>query len=207
MRFTNSGDGSRRGCGRAQFMLGETPNVVYLPERQARANNFDVLRRVIRDYEPAIRRFLRARLAHHPDHEDLMQDLYLKLARQQQLDQKLSRGEPQTRAYLFSVAANLIRDRYRSNSIRSEVTLDVVAEERFLNHAPSPEDILVSEQNLAVIKQAILKLSSKCRRAFLLSRIRNLSYREIADEMNISTSMVEKHIMRALAAIRACVQI
>ena len=79
-------------------------------------------------------------------------------------------------------------------------------EERVLNHAPSPEDILVSQQNLAAMKKAILKLPAKCRHACLLSRLRNLSYSEIADEMNISISMVEKHIMRALAAISFAVQ-
>ena len=114
------------------------PNVFCLPERQAHAKHHEVLHRVIRDHEPAIRRFLRARLANHPDYEDLVQDIYVKLARQENLDDKLSMGEAQTRAYLFSIATNLIRDRDRRNSIRREVTLSPAAEERLQNHVPSP---------------------------------------------------------------------
>ena len=185
----------------------DTQNVVYLPQRPAPANNNDVLQRVMRDHDPAIRRFLRARLANHPDYEDLVQDIYLKLARQQGLGEKLSMGEAQTRSYLFSIATNLIRDRYRQKSIRKEVPLSLAVEERYANQAPSPEEILVSRENLAAIRRTILKLPAKCRRAFVLSRFRDLSYREIAHEMNISVSMVEKHIMRALAAMRSCVRL
>ena len=185
----------------------DTPNVVYLSQRSASAKNNDVLHRVMRDHDPAIRRFLRARLANHPDYEDLVQDIYLKLAKLEGLDEKLSRGEAKTRSYLFSIATNLIRDRYRRQCTRKEVPLSLAVEERYANHAPSPEEVLVSRENLAAIRRTILKLPANCRRAFVLSRFRDLSYREIADEMNISVSMVEKHIMRALAAMRSCVQL
>ncbi len=191
----------------AMFMPKDTPNVIDFSLRRARAKREDLLGRVIRDHGSAIRRFLRARLANHPDYEDLVQDIYVKLARLDNLDQKLSMGAAQTRSYLFSIATNLIRDRYRRDSIRQEVKRSLAEEEGYENHMPSPEDILISHQSLNAIRKAILRLSFSCRRAFLLSRFENLSYREIAEQMNISISMVEKHIMRALAEIRSCVQL
>ena len=42
----------------------------------------------------------------------------------------------------------------------------------------------------------------KVRRAFLLHRGKDMSYAEIASEMNVSTSMVEKYIIQALKLIR-----
>ena len=186
----------------------DTPNVIDFSLRRERANQQDLLQRVIRDHDSAIRRFLRARLANHPDHEDLVQDIYVKLARQENLDQKLSLGAAQTRSYLFTIAANLLRDRYRRNSIRLAVERSLAEEEGNTNHMPSPEDIFISRQSLDAIRKVILRLPFNCRRAFLLSRLQNMSYREIAEEMNISISMVEKHIMRALAEIRSyCVQL
>ena len=185
----------------------EEPNVVYLNKRRRASKGHAVLDRIISDHEPAIRRFLRARLANHPDYEDVVQDIYLKLAQQQDLDEKLSMGEAQTRYYLITMATNLVRDRYRRNAIRKEVPLSLADPRRFEDRVPSPEDILISRQNIASIRRAILKLPANCRRAFVLSRFRNLSYREIAEVMNISISMVEKHIMRALARIRASVQL
>lgn len=183
----------------------EKPNVVYLSKRRRSQERLSVLHRVIADHEPAIRRFLRARLANHPDYEDMVQDIYLKLAEQQDVSEKLSKGEAQTRYYLITMASNLVRDRYRRSAIRREVPLSLANQEQFENQVPSPEEILISHQNVAAIRKAILRLPRNCRRAFVLSRFKNLSYREIADEMSISISMVEKHIMRALAEIRASV--
>ena len=185
----------------------DTPNVIDLAQHRTTATHNEVLHRIIRDHEPAIRRFLRARLANHPDYEDLVQDIFLKLARQDNLDDKLSRGEAQTRSYLFSIATNLIKDRYRRKTTEREAESTLAAEELMKKQAPSPEDILISRQNLAAIRKAILELPANCRRAFVLSRFRNMSYREIAEEMNISISMVEKHIMRALAELRSSVRL
>lgn len=185
----------------------EKPNVVYLSKRPRSQESLSVLHRVIADHEPAIRRFLRARLANHPDYEDMVQDIYLKLAEQQDVSEKLSKGEAQTRYYLITMASNLVRDRYRRSAIRREVPLSLADQEQFENQVPSPEEILISHQNVAAMRKAILRLPRNCRRAFVLSRFKNLSYREIADEMSISISMVEKHIMRALAEIRASVNL
>jgi len=183
-------------------MPSKVPNVFFLPQRRP-SQDHDVLRRIIHDHESTIRRFLRARLADHPDCDDLVQDLYVRLVRQANLDERLSLGEAQTRSYLISMAHNLVRDRHRREVVR-ERTKSMMAEEEPL--APSPEDVLVSRRDLAAIRKAILGLPSNCRRAFVLSRFENLSYRQIAEEMNISISMVEKHILRALAALRTCVR-
>ena len=196
-----------RDAGNLNPMPANNPNVVYLAERPQAPDNHDVLHRIMRDHEPAIRRFLRARLANHPDYEDLVQDVYVKLTQQENLREKLSMGEAQTRSYLFSIATNLIRDRHRRRKTRREVQLTAADEERLPSHAPSTEEVFISRQNLAAIRSAILNLPGNCRRAFVLSRFNDLTYREIAEAMNISVSMVEKHIMRALAEIRSCVRI
>lgn len=183
----------------------ENPKVVYLEQRQPPPEDRAVLRHIFRKHGPAIRRFLRARLANHPDHEDLVQDIYVKLARLENLHEKLSLGEAQTRSYLFSVATNMIRDRHRRKTVRRQVHMRLADEDRLENLSPSPEEDFISRQNIAAIRKAILKLPGNCRRAFVLSRFREFSYREIAETMNISVSMVEKHIMRALREIRACI--
>lgn len=175
--------------------------IVYLPERRDIAAE-DVLRNAVRDHETALRRFLRSRLANHPDQEDLVQEIYLRLARQKNLVEKLSHGEASTRSYLFSVATNLIRDMYRSAAVRQECSLQTDGAGPLKDMGPSPEEALAARQDLASLKRAILKLNPKSRRAFVLSRFNGMSYREIADEMNVSVSMVEKHIMLALAEIR-----
>ena len=112
------------------------PNVYNLPERHDPSRRNVVLRRIVRVHEPAVRRFLRARLANHPDHEDLVQEIYLRLLRQEDLEEKLSMGEAQTRSYLFSMANNLIRDRFRREKVRSELSLNLIAEQTPDNRGP-----------------------------------------------------------------------
>ncbi|WP_460636435.1 sigma-70 family RNA polymerase sigma factor [Larkinella harenae] len=52
------------------------------------------------------------------------------------------------------------------------------------------------------IEEAIQGLSPQCKRAFLLSRVDGKKYPEIAQEMQISGSAVEKLMSRALSQLR-----
>jgi RNA polymerase sigma-70 factor (ECF subfamily) len=45
-------------------------------------------------------------------------------------------------------------------------------------------------------------MNPKCRQVFELSRFQQLSYKEIANEMNIKISTVETHIVTALKIFR-----
>ena len=175
--------------------------VIYLSEREF-VGRRGFLLEVIREHESALKRFLRVRLANEPDREDIAQEVYVRLCRQEGLADKLSFGPEKTRAYLFTIATNLIRDMARRSATRKVGQHDHLHEEECEDEMPSAEDRLQSRQELTRIRDLIGKLDPKCRRAFLFSRLDNMSYREIADEMEISVSMVEKHISRALARIR-----
>jgi RNA polymerase sigma-70 factor (ECF subfamily) len=67
----------------------------------------------------------------------------------------------------------------------------------------SPEEELHAQELAALVEQTIRKLPERSREAFLLQRQHGLSYGEIAATMGISVSTVEKHMIRALAALRA----
>ncbi len=67
---------------------------------------------------------------------------------------------------------------------------------------PGQERIVLAQQELHIVRQTILKLPPKCRKAFLLSRTHRKTYPEIAEICGISVKMVEKYISQALAALR-----
>ncbi|MDD4991418.1 MAG: RNA polymerase sigma-70 factor [Paludibacter sp.] len=52
------------------------------------------------------------------------------------------------------------------------------------------------------IDNALAGLPPQCRRVFEMSRIEQLSYAEIATQLNISTNTVENHISKALKLLR-----
>lgn len=63
------------------------------------------------------------------------------------------------------------------------------------------EHVESSELQLA-IEQAFSTLPPQCKRVFEMSRMEQLSYSEIAAQLNISTNTVENHISKALKLLR-----
>ena len=53
------------------------------------------------------------------------------------------------------------------------------------------------------IEQVMEELSPRCREIFTMSRFEGLKNREIAQQLGISTTAVEKHISKALKTIAA----
>ena len=180
-------------------MASNTSRIVHLRRKDSAS---DALQRIALEHEPALRRFVSARLASHPDHEDVVQETFLRVARQEDIERKLSRSLDSVRSYLFSIATNVIRDRYRKAATRQKYDDLTTYRARARGTESSAEDVVSAQEQLGTVKAAIMKLSPECRDAFVLNRFEGLSYREVADTMCVSVSMVEKHIMRALAEIR-----
>jgi RNA polymerase sigma-70 factor (ECF subfamily) len=145
---------------------------------------------------------MRARLGNHQDYEDLVQETFFRIVRMENIKEKLSRGEAQTRSYLFSIASNLIKDRHRKALMTGEIVDNDNENSIEATSGLSVEDNIVWQQERKILEKTILSLDTNCRNAFVFNRVRGLSYQEVANRMHISVSMVEKHIMRALVAIR-----
>ena len=63
-------------------------------------------------------------------------------------------------------------------------------------------DHLVEDEIQVILDNILEKLPSKGRQIFLLSREEGYSYKEIADQLQISVRTVETHIRRALTTIK-----
>lgn len=127
---------------------------------------------------------------------DLTQETYLRIAGRSQL-----LHIENLRAYLFSVANHLAIDYLRGRS--RQLQRDGGApSENLINPAPEPERILADQQQIEFLQQAIYSLPPKCREVFLLCRVDEKSYAEVAEELGISTRTVESHLRRAMEHIR-----
>src|SRR5690606_25967047 len=114
------------------------------------------------------------RLKGRDESEDLTHDLLIKIS--SRLDfEKLDNPE----GYLFSAAANLLRDRKRHEKIACK---------HFIRDGPateytegiSPERILISKQSLRRIMAALNRLDRRARNVFILHRIEGMKYADIA---------------------------
>ncbi|SDH48748.1 RNA polymerase sigma-70 factor, ECF subfamily [Dyadobacter soli] len=104
------------------------------------------------------------------------------------------------RAYLFKAVRNRAR-----NYVLWELKKDSNgAEEGLLltDNSPGPDGTLLLEELRMRLDQSIQNLPNQCRKVFLLSRLEGKSYREIADQTNLSVRTVEVHIRKALSTIR-----
>ncbi|MEM6966056.1 MAG: RNA polymerase sigma-70 factor [Bacteroidota bacterium] len=74
------------------------------------------------------------------------------------------------------------------------------------NNQSTTQQQLEAEDLQQQINQAISELPEKCRLVFTLSRFEEMSYQEIADQLNISKKTVENQISKALKYLRAAVK-
>lgn len=137
--------------------------------------------------------WLNKRLGNHAQAADIAQDTFLRL-----LVRKVLLNPDCSRPYLLRVARGLVVDNYRRKRIE-HAYLDSL---RQLPEplAPSPEQQALAVEALLELDQLLGSLPDKVRRALLLCKLDGLSYREIAEQMGVSVSSVEKYIMRGLAA-------
>lgn len=142
-------------------------------------------------YRVPLQRFFRRRVSAGEDADDLVQDVFSRLAAQDLAKIANLQG------YVFQVAANVLRDRARRNSVRSIVSwvpdgFDIEDEAGF-----SPERILQSREALQMMVSALYELPDAVRTVFSQYHFDGVAQVEIARRMGLSLSTVEKHMAKA----------
>ncbi len=153
-------------------------------------------------HRPELLRYLRTKVANEADAADIAQDACARLL--------LYRDRPDSgvdpRLMLFRIANHLVVDYYRHfhrHRAGEHVTLDDAGP---LPSADPPQlERIAAEQALLALKRAIERLPSRQRLVFMLNRFQGLTYAQIARKLEISETMVEKHIARAMLACRNAV--
>ena len=102
------------------------------------------------------------------------------------------------RAYLFTIARNLVIDAARRNKI---VSFETIADLELLQGESNVEAQLHAREALRQVEAIVDTLPIQCKRVFILRRIHEKSMLEIAEEMSLSVSTVEKHLAKAIAIV------
>jgi RNA polymerase sigma-70 factor (ECF subfamily) len=150
--------------------------------------------RLFREHNHRLLRFLAARLASDQEAHEVAQEAYVRLL---QLDQPGAIGF--LRAFLFKTAANIATDRLRHRQVvRHLAHLETTESEVFA----APETKVVAQQELDILSAGLAELAPRCREAFLLSRLTDLSSEEIARHVGVSSRMVREYVVQALLHCR-----
>jgi RNA polymerase sigma-70 factor (ECF subfamily) len=149
----------------------------------------DWFKETILPHEGALRGRLRRVLPRRDDLDDLVSEVMTRAYATEDFA-RFTAG----RAYLFQIARNLIIDEARRAKI---VSFEQIADVDLLMDHASAEKMLQARDELRRLGEIIETLPIQCRRAFILRRVHDKSVREIAEEMGLSVSTVDKHIGRA----------
>jgi RNA polymerase sigma-70 factor (ECF subfamily) len=142
-----------------------------------------------------LRRFVRRIVGNPAVAEDLVQQAFANLVA------KAGQGGPANAAYVTQAVRNLALNHLRDMRRRAEIGLSDLDLERFADSAPSPEMTVLYRSEFRRLLEAIAALPPRRRESFVLNRIEDLSYDEIAERMGISRNTVISNIVAAMAEL------
>lgn len=149
------------------------------------------------EYRPALMAFFLRRVRNPTEAEDLTQEVFIRIAASD------AGGMRSADAYIFQVAANLLRDRDRRAAVRSGYVADMLRADGIGIETLDPFRVAAGRETLALLVAGLDELPERTRQIFLLYRYENIDQRTIAASFGISVSAVEKHIYRAMARLIA----
>ncbi|MEL6864674.1 MAG: RNA polymerase sigma-70 factor, partial [Bacteroidota bacterium] len=129
--------------------------------------------------------------------EDLAQEVFIRIwEKRHQLEIKTSIG-----AYINRMAINEAIAHFRKQK-RRQMDPELTIKAGYGNPTISSEDLYMGKELKVQVTEAINSLPPRCRTIFQLSRFEELSYREIAERLDISIKTVENQMGKALKILR-----
>lgn len=161
----------------------------------------ETLDAVYRSEAPKLSRYFRGRVRENDEAADLVQESFARLAGFMARS-PLSQPAP----YLQRIARNLLFDRSKSHERR--IAPFRVQFGEGVDPGIEPEQALRIEAGdvMRVYRRALGELPDKTRDVFLLHRVEELTYKDIALRMGLSVPTVQYHVARALSHIDAALE-
>lgn len=130
--------------------------------------------------------------------EEMVQEVFLNIWKQR------AEWNPQTsiRAYLYQSVRNQALDHLKHHQVREKYDAEVgheLHQHEFEDEIPYWQ----SDRFIKLVNQQIEQLPERCRQIFKLHRFDGLTYKEIAEVLQLSTNTVEVQMYRAMKTLRS----
>jgi RNA polymerase sigma-70 factor (ECF subfamily) len=149
-------------------------------------------------HEPALRAWLAGRIIVGLEIDDIVQETYTRLILLQSVD-----GVRNPKTYAFQTAYSVMMTHLRRSRV---VSFKAMSDIDYLGAAaddPSPEQQTADRDELRHLADAISQLPPRVAEVFRLRRLQGLSQKEIAAQLGISESTVEKHMGKGIHMLAA----
>ena len=144
-------------------------------------------------------RFFTLRLRSDAAAEDLVQEIYVRLARVAD-DTPIENAQ----AYLYRLGSNLMLEQIRGqrrsaarDTAWGESQTMTLGQEQVADQAAADE-VVAARQRLAAVVRAVGELPPRTQEVFRLHKLEGLSHTETAARLGVSRSAVEKHMITVL---------
>lgn len=135
------------------------------------------------------------------DLEDVVQDTFLRIH-----DLRKPEGIRNPEAFIYQTARNLALDhvkRAEARLVDGCDDIDCIDEFAIVHDHDMIFQQFAAGRDFGELCNAVHQLPDQCRRVFILRKVYGFSQREIAAELGISQSAVEKHVARGLRQIHS----
>jgi RNA polymerase sigma-70 factor (ECF subfamily) len=128
--------------------------------------------------------------------DELMQDVFVRLWDKRHLIDP----EKSLKAYLFLIAQNMVYDFYRKLSREERLQSEVAA--TFSELYQHTEEEVILKETTSILNQAIEHLPAQQQLVFRMCKLEGKSYQQVSEELGISTSTINQHIVRATKSVK-----
>ena len=139
-----------------------------------------------------LRRYLYYRSGDQDLSADIAQNVFMKIWKK-----KIDISKGNIKSLLFKMGT----DEFISNYRRSKIERDYVDSQDFkLVHENNDQNDFAEKKQK--FEKALMTLTDKQRVALLMNKMEGLTYKEIAESLNLSQKAIEKRISQALSALK-----
>jgi RNA polymerase sigma factor (sigma-70 family) len=160
-------------------------------------NPHQLLPELFQRHRESLLAFMFKRVQCHETAQDLSQETFLRLLRQDPLAHDENLG-----GYLYRIADRLAVDYLRKHRISSQ-HMDILDDE-LRCPKPLPDEIAILREQCERLLDAIASLPERQRHVFLLRKIDELSYGQIASRLGISEKTVQRYLVNAMLLCQRC---
>jgi RNA polymerase sigma-70 factor, ECF subfamily len=158
---------------------------------------------LVRRWERRIFALTYGMLGREEDARDATQETFLAAFR----NLRGFRGEAKVSSWLHRIAVNQCISRQRRSKVRSESALEEEHEKSFATpHNYSPARVAEGRQETAAVRRAINSLPVELRQVVVMKEFEELTFREIADALDLPLSTVKSRLYTALKQLQMRLQ-
>ncbi|OGT82263.1 MAG: hypothetical protein A3J35_00220 [Gammaproteobacteria bacterium RIFCSPLOWO2_02_FULL_52_10] len=144
-------------------------------------------------HQGALKRFISRFLPNSYDIEDVSQETFLRAYTTEK-----TREIEQPKSFLFRIAKHIALTQLTQKSRQITDYLEDFDDSEVLLIEDTVEDEFLARETLGIHCEAVAGLPPQCRRVYLMRKVYGMSHKEIAGQLGIAVSTVEKHLIKGV---------